>query len=78
MYVLYKHPRVDLVGPLPTAQAGYRYLITMIDSVTKWPEVVPTDAITAETITRFVYKNSVWMRIKYDDRPRKTIRISTI
>jgi len=29
---------VDLVGPFPTATGGYRFLLTVIDLATRWPE----------------------------------------
>lgn len=51
----FQHIHVDIVGPLPTTQQGYRYLITMIDRCTKWPEAIPTDDISAETVAKTVY-----------------------
>ena len=34
------HIHVDVVGPLPASQ-GHRYLFTIIDRSTRWPEAVP-------------------------------------
>ena len=34
------HIHVDVVGPLPISE-GYRYLFTIIDRSTRWPEAVP-------------------------------------
>ena len=34
------HLHVDIVGPLPPSE-GYRYLFTIIDRNTRWPEAIP-------------------------------------
>ena len=36
---------VDLVGPLPVSQ-GYRYLFTVVDMATRWPEAFPIKDMT--------------------------------
>lgn len=45
----FEHVHLDLVGPLQESQ-GYRYLLTMIDRATKWPEAVPLSEITADAV----------------------------
>lgn len=49
---------IDLVGPLPSSN-GYRYLLTMIDRYTKWPEAIPLRGITAKLVADKFIENWV-------------------
>lgn len=51
----FEHVHVDIVGPLPTSEDGYRYLLTMVDRATGWPEAVPMKDIYAATVAKFLY-----------------------
>ncbi|XP_050093846.1 uncharacterized protein LOC126576581 [Anopheles aquasalis] len=47
----FSHINIDLVGPLPPSN-GQRYLLTIIDRVTRWPEVVPLPDMTAPVVAQ--------------------------
>lgn len=51
----FEHVHVDIVGPLPPSN-DYRYLVTMIDRCTKWPEAIPIRDVTADTVAKAVYE----------------------
>jgi len=42
---------VDLVGPLPLSR-GYKYVLTVVDRLTRWPVAVPLPDITPATCAR--------------------------
>ena len=41
---------VDVVGPFPTARGGFRFMLTCIDSASRWPEAFPVRKVTARTV----------------------------
>jgi len=43
---------VNLVGPFPTATGGFRFLLTVIDLATRWPEAIPLRTTTSKVVER--------------------------
>ena len=41
---------VDLIGPLPKAKGGFRFVLTTICMASRWPEAVPLKNISARNI----------------------------
>ena len=54
----FDHVHVDLVGPF-TVDRGYKYLLTMVDRTTRWPEAIPIPDTTAETVVQAFLDNWV-------------------
>ena len=51
---------VDIVGPLPVAQSGYQYVLTMTDHATRWFEAVPLTNIRMETCANAFLENWIY------------------
>ena len=48
--VPFKRVDVDLIGPIePASEAGHRYILTLVDYATRYPEAVPLKRIDTET-----------------------------
>ena len=43
---------VDCVGPLPRTRSGHKYLLTIMDLSTRFPEAIPLRSITAKTVVQ--------------------------
>ena len=49
--VPFKRVAVDLIGPIePASVAGHRYILTLVDYATRYPEAVPLKRIDTETV----------------------------
>ena len=47
----FEHVHVDLVGPF-TPDRGYRYLLTVVDRTTRWPEAIPIAETMADSVVQ--------------------------
>jgi len=50
---------MDVVGPLPITTQGNRYILTMYDLFTRWPEAVAIPDQTAETVAKAIIERIV-------------------
>ena len=47
----FKRVAVDLVGPIyPPSESGHRYILTLVDYATRYPDAVPSKSITTESV----------------------------
>jgi hypothetical protein len=54
---------MDIVGPLPTAQGNFKFVVVAVEYFTKWIEAMPVATITSATIRKnFLAENhlQVW------------------
>lgn len=49
---------IDLIGPLPLTKDGNKYIITMIDYFSKWPEAQALPNKCAQGVACFIYKTT--------------------
>ena len=46
----FKRIAFDIVGPLQRTKCGHRFILTMMDYCTKYPEAIPLRCVDAETV----------------------------
>src|SRR3954465_13761529 len=55
----YDRVGIDLIGPLPVTHRNNRYIIVMVDYLTKWPEAKPIPNKNAETIASHFHEEII-------------------
>ena len=63
---------MDIFGAVPTCKDGYRYLLVMVDHLTKWPEAYPlrttsASEIASVIINEFIPRHSVPRKVVSDN-----------
>ena len=67
---------IDLIGPLPETKAGNKYIITLCDYFSKWPEAMPLKSKCAEGVADFLFQvfcRHGWPKIIQSDQGREFI-----
>ncbi|KFM67612.1 Gag-Pol polyprotein, partial [Stegodyphus mimosarum] len=54
----FSHIHIDFIDPLPISE-GFQYCLTIIDRFTRWPEVIPSSNMSAETTCKALI--SIWI-----------------
>jgi len=62
----FKRIGIDLVGPIaPVSERGYRYILTMVDYATRYPEAIPLRHISTEDVAEALL--SIYSRVGFPD-----------
>jgi len=54
---IFQRIHIDFAGPLPTTPKGNKFLLMIIDSLSKWPEIIPVPDQSAVTVAKALYDN---------------------
>ena len=61
-----------MIGPLPITKKGNRYIIPLVDYLTKWPEAKAT-AVTVATFLLEVFSRHSWPKVIISDQGREFV-----
>ena len=68
---------IDIVGPLPVTEDGYRWLLTIVDQFSRWPMAIPLRGRTSAEIARALHDHLITQhgppRTMLSDRGRELI-----
>ena len=75
----FKRVAVDIVRPIaPPSEAGHRYILTLVDYATRYPETVPLKKITTEAVAEALLDIYSRVGIPRDAKPSDFIVSLTI
>ena len=49
---------IDIIEPLPKTKSGKKYIVTLIDYFSKWPEAEALANKNADSVARFIFKTT--------------------
>jgi len=49
---IFQRVAFDLIGPLPKTNEGHKYVLTLVDYATRYPEAIPLKDISAESVAK--------------------------
>ena len=69
----FKRVAVDIVGPIaPPSEAGHRYILTLVDYATRYPEAVPLKKITTEAVAEALL--DIYSRVGIPEDQRRLLK----
>ena len=51
---------IDIIGPLPIALGGLKFVVVVVDYFTKWAEAIPLSIITKKNLTKFTREHIIY------------------
>ena len=71
----FKRVAVDIVRPIaPPSEAGHRYILTLVDYATRYPETVPLKKITTEAVADTTNVKNMYLHRDSNPGPWNTVR----
>src|SRR6266540_315631 len=56
---IFERWEIDIVGPLPQTEDGYRYVVVAMDYFSRWPKARPLTHANARQVAKFIYKEII-------------------
>ena len=52
----FKEIAIDIMGELPTSTSGYKYILTIVDYATRYPEAIPLRTKSSKAIADALFQ----------------------